>query len=73
MYDQMADAGFNLQQCSFLSEFHNLQISLLPKHPFILRSSFLSRISRFMRVLSKMALTEIIQNGGFKWQMQFFF
>ena len=37
----MADAEFNFQQCSFLSKLHIFQIFLIPKHPFILRLSFL--------------------------------
>ena len=36
-YDQMADAEFNFQQGSFLSEFHIFRIFLPPKHTFILR------------------------------------
>ena len=39
---------------------------LLPKYLFILRSSFLLRIRRFMRVFSKMEYNQIIQNGGSK-------
>ena len=39
-YDQMADAEFNFQQCSFPSKLHILQIFLVPKHHFILRLSF---------------------------------
>ena len=29
----MADAEYNFRQCSFLSEFHNLQTVLAPKNP----------------------------------------
>ena len=47
----LADAEFNFQQCSFLSELHILQIFLPPKHPSILRSSFLSKGPRFIRDL----------------------
>lgn len=41
---KMTNAGFNLQQCSFLSEFQYLQIILLLKNFYIFtRSSFLSQ------------------------------
>lgn len=36
----------------------------LPKYPFIPRTSFLSGIPRFIKVLSKMEYMSIIQNGG---------
>lgn len=39
---------------------------LLSKHPFAFKSSFLLKITRFWRVLSKMAYSTIIQNGGSK-------
>ena len=59
------DADFSFQQCSFLSEFHILLICLLPMHR-ILRVSFLEKISRFIRVLSKMEYIKIICTGGSK-------
>ena len=62
----MADAEFNFQQCSFPSKLRILQVFLLPKHPFILRLSFLLKIPRFLPVLSKMEYIKIIQNGGSK-------
>ena len=66
MSDQMADAEFNFQQCSFLLELHILQIFLLPiKHSFILSSIKISPIyTGFFKV--KREYTKIIQNGGFK-------
>ena len=39
---------------------------LLSKHPFVFKSSFLLKITRFWRVLSKMEYSTIIQNGGSK-------
>ena len=39
---------------------------LLYKHPFAFKSSFLLKITRFWRVLSKMEYSTIIQNGGSK-------
>ena len=62
----MADAEFNFQQCSFPSKLRILQVFLLPKHPFILRLSFLLKIPRFLPVLSKMEYIKIIQKGGSK-------
>ena len=51
-HDQMDQAEFNFQRCSFLPELHILKIFLLPMHPLILRSSFLLKIPRCMWVLS---------------------
>ena len=62
----MADAEFNFQQYSFPSKLHILQNCLVPKHPFILRLSFLLKIPRFLPVLSKMEYIKILQNGGYK-------
>ena len=39
---------------------------LLSKQPFAFKSSFLLKITRFWRVLSKMEYSTIIQNGGSK-------
>ena len=65
-YDQLADAEFNFQQCSFPSKLHILQIFFVPKHHFILRLSFLLKIPRFLPVLSKIEYIKIVQNGGSK-------
>ena len=65
-YGQMADSEFNFQQCSFPSKLHILQIFWVPKHPFILRLSFLLKIPRFLPVLRKMEYIKIVQNGGSK-------
>ena len=56
-YNEMAPAEVNFQLSSFL---------FLPKHPFILRLSFLLKIPRFIRVLSKMEYILIIQNATSK-------
>ena len=55
LYNQLADAEFNFQQCSFSQNciFCILFASTSYKHPFILISSFLLNIPRFIRVLSK--------------------
>ena len=53
----MAPAEANFQLSSFL---------FLPKHPFILRLSFLLKTPRFIRVLSKMEYILIIQNATSK-------
>ena len=37
----MADVGFNFQQCLLFSKFHNLKISLFPKHPCMHRSKII--------------------------------
>ena len=68
-YDQLADAEFTFQQCSFPSKLHILQIFLVPKHHFILRLSFLLKIPHFLPVLSKMEYIKIVQNGGSRWRM----
>ena len=60
----MADAEFNFQQYLFPSKLYIFQIFLVPKHPFILRLSFLLKIPRFLPVLSKIEYIKIIQNGG---------
>ena len=65
-YDQLADAEFNFQQCSFPSKLHILQIFLVPKYRFILRLSFLLKILQFLPVLSKMEYIKIVQNDGSK-------
>ena len=49
-----------LRNCVFCRFF------LLPKHPFILRLSFLLKIPRFLPVLSKIEYIKIVQNGGSK-------
>ena len=56
-YNEMAPAEVKIQLSSYL---------FLPKHPFILRLSFLSKIPRFIRVLSKMEYILIIQNATSK-------
>ena len=54
---------FNLFICLGL---HVLHTFLFPKHSFILRLRFLSKIPRFIRVLSKKEYIYINQNGGSK-------
>ena len=57
------------QQCSFFVEFHILQIFLPPKHPFILRSSFLLTIRRFMRFSVKCNTFKSLKMANPRWHM----
>ena len=60
------DGKFNFQQRLVLSELHILQF-LLSWHSFILRSSFLLNIPRFIWVLSKLEyISMLTRNGGSK-------
>ena len=62
----MANAGFNFQQCLLFSKFHNLKISLFPKHPCIHRSKIIDLDLLCTGLKSKNRIHHLIQNGRSK-------
>ena len=61
----MADAGFNFQQCLLFSKFHNLKISLFPKHPCMHRSKIID-LDLLYTGLKWNRIHYLIQNGRSK-------
>ena len=57
----MADVGFNFQQCLLFSKFHNLKISLFPRHPCMHRSKIIDYTG-----LKWNRIHYLIQNGRSK-------
>ena len=61
----MVDVGFNFQQCLLFSKFHNLKISLFPKHPCMHRSKIID-LDLLYTGLKWNRIHYLIQNGRSK-------